>query len=133
VGTTARSDLLCLLAYDATVPSRHELPDIDAPALEAARAVDRLLAEAVRTADAGPGGDARASAADRWAGYFQRIPDQLRDAPLPELRATARRARSAFGPKDSVRDALDPSVTEPVVQSIDRLLRAIARYESHRS
>lgn len=105
------------MADRASVPSRHETPGIDAVALEAALAVDRMLAEA------------RRRGADRWIGYLERIPDTLRDAPLPALRAAARRARAAYGPKDSIRDALDPAVTEPALLAIDLLLKAIARYE----
>jgi hypothetical protein len=119
-------------ARDASTPARHELPVIDGLAFEAARAVDRLLAEATRQAGDADPGDPRVATAERWAGYFQRLPDQLRDAPLPELRAAARRARSAFGPRDSVRDAFEPAVTEPVLDAIDRLLKAIARHEAHR-
>jgi hypothetical protein len=110
---------------DAATPARHELPEIDAAAFEAARAVDRLLVEARRLADANP-------AADRWAGYLQRVPDQLRDELLPGLRAAARRVRAAYGPKDSIRDTFAPAVTEPVLEAVDRLLKAIARYEAHR-
>ena len=55
------------------------------------------------------------------------LPDRLRDEGLPGLRATAMRARAAYGPKDSVRDALPPDVTEPFLDSIDRLLREINR------
>ncbi len=71
-------------------------------------------------------------AAERWAGYFQRLPDQLRDEPLPGLRAAARRVRSAYGPKDSIRDTFSPEVTEPLLAATDRLLKAIARHEAHR-
>jgi hypothetical protein len=39
------------------------------------------------------------------------------------------RARAAYGPKDSVRDALPASLTEPFLDAVDRLLKAIARYE----
>ena len=116
-------------------PARHELPDIDAAGLAAARAVDLLLAEARRQVDAlppGPSTGPRASAAERWAGYFQRLPDQLRDEPLPGLRAAARRVRAAYGPKDSVRDVFAPELTEPLLDATDRLLRAIARHEAHR-
>ncbi|MGE5155918.1 MAG: hypothetical protein ACM3JP_00285 [Betaproteobacteria bacterium] len=127
-------------ARDVSTPARHELPDIDAAAFEAARAVDQLLAEARRLADAGstPGdagsasGSMRSAAADRWIGYFQRLPDQLRDAPLPDLRTAARRVRSAYGPKDSVRDTLPPEVTEPLLGAVDRLLRVMARHEAQR-
>jgi hypothetical protein len=37
------------------------------------------------------------------------------------------RARAAYGPKDSVRDALPPDVTEPFLDAIDRLIREINR------
>jgi hypothetical protein len=106
---------------------RHELPEIDAAALSAARALDRLVAEARRLADAG------SREADRWAGYFGHMPDELRDDPLPRLRALGRRARAAYGPKDSVRDVLPLEVTEPALDSIDRLLKVIARFEAHRA
>ena len=98
-------------------PARHERPAIDEAALAAARAGDRLLAEA------------RLHGADRWAAYFEPLPDRLRDDELTELRRTALRARSAFGPKDSVRDALPAAVTEPFLEAIDRLLRELARRE----
>jgi hypothetical protein len=101
-------------------PARHETPEIDAAALEAARAADRLLAAA---AEAG---------AERWRRYLAPLPDRLRDEPIPALRATARAGRSAFGPKDSVRDVLPESVTEPFLESLDRLLKQIARWEAHR-
>ena len=39
------------------------------------------------------------------------------------------RARSAYGPKDSVRDALPSHVTEPFLDAIDRLLKELARRE----
>ncbi len=100
---------------------RHELPEIDGPAFAAAAAVDRLLAEA------------RERESDRWLRYFAPLPDRLRDDPLPGLRAAARLVRAAFGPKDSVRDALSPDVTEPALDTVDRLLKAIARYETHRA
>jgi hypothetical protein len=100
--------------------ARHELPDIDSAALEAARAADRLLAAA------------RAFGNERWTRYLAPLPDQLRDEPLPGLRAVARRSRSAYGPKDSVRDDLPGDVTEPFLEAVDRLLKAIARYETHR-
>ena len=119
-------------------PARHELPEIDAAALDAARAVDRLLAAARRAADVSVTGAVTGapttppSAAERWAGYLHRLPDQLRDDPLPGLRAAARRVRSAYGPKDSIRDAFAAELTEPLLEATDRLLKAIGRYESHR-
>jgi hypothetical protein len=101
-------------------PARHELPDIDAAALDAARAADHALTAA------------RAVGIDRWADYLASLPDRLRDDSLRELRGTARRLRAAYGPKDSIRDALSEDVTEPLLRAIDRLLKAIARHDAHR-
>jgi hypothetical protein len=98
-------------------PARHERPAIDEAALVAARAGDRLVAEA------------RTRGADRWLAYFEPLPDRLRDEPLGDLRRTAMRARAAYGPKDSVRDALPAEVTEPFLGAIDRLLKELARRE----
>jgi hypothetical protein len=95
--------------------ARHELGAIDDLALVAARDADRILTAA------------REREADRWATFLEPLPDRLRDEGLPGLRATAMRARAAYGPKDSVRDALPPDVTEPFLESIDRLLREINR------
>lgn len=100
---------------DAAGPARHEWPEIDDAALVAARAADRVLAAA------------RERGAERWARYFATIPDQLRDDAFGDLRTTAMRARAAFGAKDSVRDAVSADVTEPLLESIDRLLRVLAR------
>ena len=100
-------------------PPRHEAPDVDAAALEAARAADLLLAAA------------RDSGSERWERYLAPLPNRLRDDPMPDLRAAARLARSAYGPKDSVRDALPADLTEPFLDRIDRLLRAINRWEAH--
>lgn len=96
-------------------PARHERPVIDEAALVAARAGDRLVAEA------------RTREAQRWIAYFEPLPDRLRDEAIVDLRRTALRARAAFGPKDSVRDALPPVVTEPFLEAIDRLLKELAR------
>jgi len=95
--------------------ARHELPEIDEAALRTARLAERALA---RVRDAG---------LSRWEAYLTPLPERLRDAPLPELRATARRVRSAFGPKDSIRDALPEELTEPFLDAIDRLLRELNR------
>ena len=103
------------------VPPRHELPEVDAAALEAARAADRLVAAA------------RDLGADRWLRYLEPLPGRLRDDPLPDLRAASRLARAAYGPKDSVRDQLPAEVTEPFLDRIDRLIRAINRWEANRS
>jgi hypothetical protein len=99
----------------AVDPARHEHPTIDEAALDAARHGDRLLAAA---RDAGH---------DRWAAYLAPLPDRLRDEPVSALRSVALRARAAFGPKDSIRDALPADLTEPFLLAIDRLLKLLAR------
>lgn len=98
-------------------PARHERPAIDEAALVAARAADRLL------------DDARARGATRWIAYLEHLPDHLRDGDLADLRRIALRARAAYGPKDSIRDALAGEVTEPFLDALDRLLRMIAKRE----
>ena len=97
--------------------ARHERPAIDEAALRAARAADRMVVEA------------RDRGADRWLAYLEPLPDSLRDAELGDLRRVALRARAAYGPKDSVRDVLPASVTEPFLDLIDRLLKELARRE----
>jgi hypothetical protein len=88
---------------------------IDEAALAAARTADKMLVSA------------RGRGSDRWAGFLADIPDRLRDAPLAELRAVAMRARSAYGPRDSIRDAIPAELTEPFMTDLDRLLKALAR------
>jgi hypothetical protein len=102
-------------ARPAPGPARHELPVIDDLALVAARRADLLLAEA------------RERRESRWVTFFEPIPDRLRDDELRALRSTAMRARAAYGPNDSVRDALSADVTEPFLEALDRLLRELAR------
>ena len=101
-------------------PARHELPEIDAAALVAARAADDALAIA------------REMESERWVRYLAPLPDRLRDDPLRDLRAATRLARAAYGPKDSIRESLPEPVTEPLLRAIDRLQKAIARYDAHR-
>jgi hypothetical protein len=96
------------------------MPEIDATALEAARAADA----AVRAADD--------VGLDRWIRFLAPLPERLRDGSLRDLRTSARQARAAYGPKDSIRDALPAEVTEPLLIAIDRLLKALARYEAQR-
>ncbi len=99
-------------------PARHERPAIDDAAMRAARAGDRMVAAA------------RDGGHDRWVRYLEPLPDRLRDDDLADLRRTAMRARSAYGPKDSVRDALPWDVTEPFLDAIDRLLKELARRDA---
>ena len=99
-------------------PARHDIPAIDEAALAAARAADALL-------DA-----ARSRGTARWERYLAPIPEALRDGDLRDLRAAARTGRSAFGPKDSVLDALPFTACIAFRDSLDLLLRRIARYEA---
>jgi len=101
-------------------PARHERPAIDEAGLIAARHADRLLAEA------------RDRGLARWVAFFEPLPDRLRDDEPVVLRATAVRSRAAYGVKDSVRDSLPAELTEPFLESIDRLLRELNR-DLHRS
>ena len=103
-----------------TGPARHEWPEVDEAALVAARQADYVLSAA------------RDQGSRRWQDFFERVPDQLRDDSPRQLRSDALRVRAAFGSKDSVRDALSPEVTEPLLEAIDRLLKAIARREAAR-
>jgi hypothetical protein len=98
-----------------TGTARHELPAIDDLAMVAARHADRMLAAA------------RERGSARWVAFLDPIPDRLRDEGLPALRTTVVRARAAYGPKDSIRDALPSDVTEPFLDALDRLLREINR------
>ena len=96
-------------------PARHERPAIDEAALVAARAGDRLVSAAREAGD------------ERWLAYLEPLPDRLRDDEPAALRATATRCRAAYGVKDSIRDVLPESLTEPFLDSIDRLLKELAR------
>ena len=73
---------------------------------------------------------ARDAGVERWERYLAPLPERLRDAPIVELRAVARRVRSAFGPKDSIRDALPADATEPLLDAVDRLLKALDRRDA---
>jgi hypothetical protein len=113
VGSTP--DLAYVVDRGARATARHELGPVDDAALVAARHADRLVAAA------------REAELTRWLAFMEPIPDHLRDDGLAGLRSTALRARAAYGPKDSIRDALPDELTVPFLESIDRLLRLIAR------
>ncbi len=96
-------------------PARHERPAIDEAALTAARLADLMLA------------GTRARGSDRWALFLEPVPELLRDATILELRVVARRARAAYGFRDSIREALPAELTEPFLDALDRLLKALAK------
>jgi hypothetical protein len=96
-------------------PLRHDQPAVDEAALTAARLVDRVIAAA------------RERGADRWVAYFEPMADRLRDDEPRGLRQVALRARAAYGPKDSIRDVVPEDLTEPFLDSIDRLIKQLNR------
>ena len=95
--------------------ARHDVPAIDEAGLAAARHADRILAAA------------QVAGLVRWVAYFEPLPDRLRDDDPTALRATATRCRAAYGVKDSIRDTLPAELTEPFLDSIDRLIRELNR------
>ena len=103
---------------DRRGPARHELPAVDEAGLAAARHADRVVAA---LHDAG---------VTRWFAYFEPMPERLRDDEPRGLRQVAMRARAAYGPKDSIRDVLPRELTEPFLDSIDRLLKQLARRDT---
>ena len=96
-------------------PARHERPVIDEAALVAARDAEKILDEV------------RERGMERWVRFFEPVPELLRDAGLKDLRGIAMKARSSFGPKDSIRDVAPRDLTEPFLADLDRLLKALAR------
>jgi hypothetical protein len=117
-GGTDQRDTGSRSALDRRGPARHELPAVDEAGLLAGRQADRMVAAA------------EAAGSSRWLRYFEAMPDRLRDDEPRSLRQVALRARAAYGPKDSVRDALPADVTEPFLESIDRLLKQLNRRDT---
>jgi hypothetical protein len=96
-------------------PARHELPAIDELGLAAALAADKLLQSA------------RERGAQRWSDFLAPVPEQLRDGGVRQLLVVTQRARAAYGHKDSIREALPPEFTEPFLDALDRLRKAVVR------
>ena len=105
-------------------PGRHEYPAIDDAALAAARHADRLVDAARAAASVGAPGAAR------WAAFLEPLPDRLRDAPPGDLRSVARRARAAYGPKDSIAEVLPADLAIAFRDAIDDLIRVLVRHEA---
>ncbi len=99
-------------------PARHEIPAIDDAALRAARLADGVLAYV------------SAGGLARWERLLAPIPDALRDGTLQEVRSAARTARSAFGTKDSLADAVPSALWFPFRDALDELIRRIARLDA---
>jgi hypothetical protein len=91
------------------------VPAVDEAALAAARTADKLL------------DCARERGLQRWADFLAPLPDLLRDANVIELRSVAMRARAAYGPRDSIRDALPGDLTGAFLDELDRLRKAVNR------
>jgi hypothetical protein len=105
-----------VLSGGSDAPARHEIPVIDEAGLEAARLADRLLYAA------------RDVGLVRWETFLAPFPERLRDEEPAALRKTAMAARAAYGPRDSIRDALSDDLTLPFLAALDRLLKVLARY-----
>jgi hypothetical protein len=88
--------------------------------MAAARSAEKLLESA------------RERGSQRWVDFLAPVPDLLRDAGVGELWVVAQRARAAYGPKDSIREALPPELTEPFLTQLDRLRKALARESAER-
>jgi hypothetical protein len=101
-------------------PSRHELPAIDDAALRVATLVDPVLAWC------------RDRGVARWERVLAPVPDALRDGTLADVRSAARTARSAFGTKDSLGDAVPADLCVPLRDALDDLLRRLARLDAER-
>ncbi len=102
------------------LPSRHELPAIDEAALRAARLADPILDYC------------RERGLARWERVLDPIPVALRDGTLADVRSAARTARSAFGTKDSLPDAVPWALCAPFRDALDDLLRCLARLDAER-
>ena len=67
----------------------------------------------------------RARGATRWVHWFELIQPVLEDGDRADVQVAARRARAAFGAKDSVLDALPDDEALRLRDALDRLLRAL--------
>ncbi|HEX7591947.1 MAG TPA: hypothetical protein VF375_08340 [Candidatus Limnocylindrales bacterium] len=88
--------------------------------MTAARTADKLLTAAIERGS------------KRWIDFLAPVPELLRDAGVGELARITLRVRAAYGVKDSIRDVLPPDLTEPFLDQLDRLRKALAREVAER-
>ena len=67
------------------------------------------------------------SAPTRWVAYLEPLPGPPARRRPAALRRDGDPGRAAYGVKDSIRDALPAELTEPFLDSIDRLIRELNR------
>jgi hypothetical protein len=96
-------------------PPRWQDPQLDEAALDVARRT-RLVVEALRGAGH-----------DRWVAFLEPLVPAFEDGDRVDLQAAARRARAAFGARDSLLDALPDTDTVRLRDAVDRLLLLVER------
>jgi hypothetical protein len=102
-------------------PPRWQDPGLDEAALEVARRVRGALAAL--------GGLGQ----ERWVGYLEPLLPAFEDGDQADLLAACRRARAAFGPRDSLSEAWPSDDAALLRDSIDRLQRLLDRRTALRS
>lgn len=101
------------------MPRQPSAPRWQDPALdEAALAVARGVRSAVRALE---------GSSPRWATWFEAVLPALEDGDRRALEAAAKRARAAFGAKDSVLDVWTAPEARHLRDLIDRLQRVLAQ------
>jgi hypothetical protein len=99
-------------------PPRHQVPEVDTPALALAREVRRSV-QALRGAER-----------PRWADVLQPLIEPLQDGDLRAVRLAANRVRAAFGVGESIAEDLEKAEGRALRDAADATLRALARYEA---
>ena len=95
-------------------PPRWQDPVLD----EAALAVARAVRGAIRALE---------GSSPRWATWFEALLPALEDGDRPALETAAKRARAAYGAKDSVMDVWTAPEARQLRDLIDRLQLVLAR------
>ncbi len=98
---------------------RWQDPPLDEAALAVARDIRHALVE-LRTV------------APRWATWFDALLPALEDGDRAALEAAAKRARAAYGARDSVLDVWSTPEALQLRDQIDRLQRLLARRSAER-